>query len=157
MDISALSNTPAVSRVGKNTASSRRNNTRHSASEEGYSNAYQAADKNAGIWEELAKKFDVRNASFDELCDISSQLYLAGQISLFDHVILIFEPEESPQTVSYDICLTEADADGKRNWLREYEARVARDLKAGNTLGYKVNKNILSILERLQQSRKASE
>lgn len=157
MDIGTLYNTPAVSRVGKNTASSRRNNTKHSASKDGYSNAQQAAVRNTGIWEELAKKFDVRNASFDELCDVSSQLYLAGQISLFDHAILIFEPEESPHTVRPDICITAAGADGKRNWIREYEARAARDLKAGNMLGYKVNKNILSILERFQQVKKASE
>ncbi|MDI3481574.1 MAG: hypothetical protein PWQ97_1229 [Tepidanaerobacteraceae bacterium] len=102
------------------------------------------------IWEELAKEYDIRNASFDELCDISLKLYEAGEISLADHAILTFDPSKSPQKVKPNIFLTKTNIDGKRDWIAEYEARANMDLKIGNTVGYKNNQHILDILRRFQ-------
>ncbi|WP_422446525.1 hypothetical protein [Thermoanaerobacterium sp. DL9XJH110] len=103
----------------------------------------------SNIWEELAKEYDIRNASLEELCDISSKLYEAGEISLADHAILTFDPGKSPQKVRPNIFLTKASADGRRDWIAEYEARANMDLKIGNTPGYKNNRRILDILRRL--------
>jgi hypothetical protein len=103
----------------------------------------------SNIWEELAKEYDIRNASFQELCDISFKLYEAGEISFFDLGVLIFDPSKSPQKVRPNIFLTKASTGGRRDWIAEYEARANMDFKIGNTLGYKNNRRILDILRRL--------
>lgn len=113
-------------------------------------NTDQVDNNSEDIWQKLAKKYNIRNATFDELCDMSKKLYEAGQISLFHHAILTFNPSKSPQPIKPNRCLTGADDDGKRDWIAEYEARAAKDLKVGNMMGYMVNKDIIRILERLQ-------
>lgn len=110
----------------------------------------QETSNNSDVWGKLSKEYDIHNASFDELCDMSTRLYQAGQITLFDHAMLTFDPSKSPQPVKPNLCLTEAKVDGKRDWITEYEARAARDLQMGNMTGYGVNENIVGILDRLQ-------
>jgi len=102
------------------------------------------------IWGKLAKEHDIRNASIDELCDITLKLYKAGEISLFDHVLLSFDPSKSPQKIRFNIFLTEANADGKRDWIAEHEARANMHLKRGDMVGYKNRQRVLGILRRLQ-------
>ncbi len=148
MDIYTRYNTP-ITYIGTNTPLKKKNNVNFSTSVE-ENNIEHVANKNLEIWEELGKEYNIRKSSFDELCDMSIRLYQAGQISLFDHAILTFDPSKSPQPIKPNLCLTEANADDKRDWIAEYEARAARDLKMGNMMGYKVNKNILEILEHLQ-------
>ncbi len=107
------------------------------------------SSNNSSVWEELGNKFDIRNASFEELCDISMTLYKAGQISLLEHGILTFDPSKSPQPVKPNLCLTPANEDGRRNWIAEYEERINQDLKIGNIVGLNNNKKILEILKHL--------
>ncbi|WP_237738246.1 hypothetical protein [Caldicellulosiruptor sp. F32] len=66
-----------------------------------------------------------------------------------NHGILTFDPSESPQRIKPNIFLTQPDRDGRMDWIAEYEARVNRDLKIGNTTGYLNNMCILNILKQL--------
>lgn len=139
----------AITNIGTNITLNKKNNVNFCASIEAKKNIEHVDNKNSEIWEELRKEYDIRNSSFDELCDISKKLYQAGQISLFDHAMLTFDPSKSPQPIKPNLCLTEVNAEGKRDWIAEYEAKAARDLKISNMMGYRVNKNIVGILERL--------
>ncbi|AZT90457.1 hypothetical protein ELD05_07235 [Caldicellulosiruptor changbaiensis] len=106
-------------------------------------------NNSSDIWNELSSKYNIRNASFSDIKNISYQLYKAGQISLLNHGILTFDPSESPQRIKPNIFLTQPDRDGRMDWIAEYEARVNRDLKIGNTTGYLNNMCILNILKQL--------
>ncbi|WKV09285.2 hypothetical protein Q2T46_02160 [Thermoanaerobacterium sp. CMT5567-10] len=107
------------------------------------------ANNSSDIWKELSGKYNIRNASFSDIKNISYELYKAGQISLLDHGILTFDPNESTQKIKPNIFLTQSDSNGRIDWIAEYEARVNRDLKIGNITGYLNNKRILNILKRL--------
>jgi hypothetical protein len=104
----------------------------------------------SSVWEELKKKYDVNNASNDEISAISTTLYNSGQISLRDHATLTFDPSKSPQQINGTIYLTQANGN-KRNWITEYQARAEQSLKFGDTQSYIQNKHIEEILERLQR------
>lgn len=101
------------------------------------------------VWEKLSEKFNIGNASFNDIKYVSSELYKAGQISLLDHGILTFDPSESPQRIKPNIFLTQSDSNARMDWIAEYEARANRDLNIGNTTGYLNNKRILNILKQI--------
>lgn len=152
MDISIQDITPvaavtASTKMGFNKG----NNESYSSSIEERAAIEQAPGENADIWSELAAKYDIRNSSFNELCEVSARLYQAGQIYLFDYAMLTFDPDKSTQPVKPDIYITEANAGDKRDWIVEYEARAVKALKMNNKIGSKVIKNILKILERLKK------
>ncbi|WP_425803282.1 hypothetical protein ACHOLT_17565 [Desulfitobacterium sp. Sab5] len=112
----------------------------------------EAEDKlneSADIWKELSGRYDIQNASFSELCDISKKLYAAGQISFLDYGMIIFDPSQSSQPLHFDINVTSANRDGRRDWIAEFEARASAALKFGNTGGYTENRKIAEILSRL--------
>ena len=117
-------------------------------------NSYGISD----IWKELSDNFNVRNASFEEICEISFQLYQSGKISLGEHAILTFDWNKARAHMQQhlnipvvDLHLTPANFEGKRNWIAEYEARMNRDLQLNNLLGYEINKKITGILKRLEK------
>ncbi|NMA69078.1 MAG: hypothetical protein GX958_06645 [Desulfitobacterium sp.] len=101
------------------------------------------------IWGELSKKYNIRDASARELAEISTKLYNAGQIPLFDHAVLTFDPNLSPQSIRFNISMINFNPDGRKDWIVEYEERALRDLKNSNTTGYTQNKRIVEILKRL--------
>lgn len=148
MDIDIRNNT-SITYIRPNLTANTNNNVNKQTPMEENRDIGKKVNEKPEIWEELAKVYDIRNASFDELCDMSIKLYQSGQISLFDHAMLTFDPSKSPQPIKPNLCLTEANADGKRDWIVEYEARAARNLKMGDMTGYRVNNNVLKILERL--------
>lgn len=151
MDISTQYIKPIAAVSSTNKEFYERHNTDHSLSREELAAIEQTVGENANIWAELSEKYDIRNSSFNELCEISAKLYQAGQIYLFDHAMLTFDPNSLAHPAKAFKYLTTASSDGKRDWIAEHEARVKRDLENGNTIGYKVNKNVLTILERLQK------
>lgn len=106
-------------------------------------------DNSTGIWSELKDKYDIRNATFDELSNISSQLYKAGEISLLDHAIITFNPSKSKLAVKPNINATQGTQDGRRDWIVEFQSRAYRELKNNNLQGYIQNKRISGILSRL--------
>ena len=52
----------------------------------------------AGIWREVARNIDVREANPREIISLSSQLFEAGVISYDDHMDLSFQPEVNPDS-----------------------------------------------------------
>jgi len=108
------------------------------------------------VWEDLSQEYDITNATYDELQNISKKLYDAKQISLLEHGILTFNPTKSPQwdTITKGFSnpkwfLTDANSSGKRNWIEEYGARIKRDKKIGNFVGLKHKQKVLKVLKRL--------
>lgn len=69
-------------------------------------------DPSVDIWTQLGSRYDIHNATFDELCEISHELYANGEISLLDHGMLTIVPkimaQESRQGDT-GIYLTSAD------------------------------------------------
>lgn len=118
--------------------------------EDGHVEIRDARDANpSDIWKKLAEKYDVRNASFDEIKEISRQLYNEGQITGFECAMLTFDPSESPQALNSNIFLTQVDADDRRDWIAEYETRLSRDMGVGDQQSYKINQRTLEILKSL--------
>lgn len=114
--------------------------------------------KSVNIWTQLTDKYDIRHASFDELCELSTSLYDAGEISLFDHAMFTFDWKRAaadlaktfPDAVS-DLNLTPADAAGNRDWIAEFEARAKRDFRTNNIRGYVENQKLSKILRQLSR------
>lgn len=104
------------------------------------------------------KELDVRNATFEEVIDMSNALYEAGKISLKEHAVLTFDYGRAANNlkryapgyipVGFDMYETVSDPHGRRDWIAEFKARAARDLKFGNLVGHQSNMKILEILER---------
>ncbi|GGB58513.1 hypothetical protein GCM10011409_39970 [Lentibacillus populi] len=57
----------------------------------------------SNIWEELSKKYDVTNATFDELKEISMSLYEYGEISFKGHAILTFDFDRGAESLKEEI------------------------------------------------------
>lgn len=111
------------------------------------------------IYEELASKYNVRSATFEELTQISEALYNAGMISLGEHGILTFDYERATNAIkrhaptpvlsNFSMYETKANNNHARDWITEYEARIAKDFKYGNLIGYQTNTKILNILQQI--------
>lgn len=122
----------------------------------------QKNSKSSDIWAELVEKYDVRNATFEEISEATYKLYEAGEVSFQDLTVLTFDWNRAAKylrqnvknatvPIRSDLNLTSANAEGKRDWIAEYKARVKRDLDIGNLLGYANNQSALKILNRLDE------
>lgn len=108
------------------------------------------------IWQDLGQRYNVRNATFPELCAISLELYSTGNISLIDHAMMTFNFEKAaldlrqtqPQALS-DFNLTPVDDYGKRDWIKEFELRANRDFKQNNMKSYIQNQKLAQILRQI--------
>ncbi|AOT72897.1 hypothetical protein [Geosporobacter ferrireducens] len=135
--------------TGRKIALNKHNNVKEFSLTEDEKTKKQPDNMNRDAWKELAEKYNIRNASFDELSEISTTLYQSGEISLFEHALLTFDPSKSLQSIKPNLCLTKANSEEKRDWITEYTTRAERDLKMGNMKGYTNNKQIQKILEHL--------
>ena len=112
------------------------------------------------IWAELGGRYDIRHATFDELCEVADKLYSAGQISLLDHAMITFDwkraaddlRKDHPDVVA-DFNITPADAEGRRDWIAEFEARAKRVFSQGNDGGYVHNQKLVEILLRISREK----
>ncbi|GKV66484.1 MULTISPECIES: hypothetical protein [unclassified Sporosarcina] len=52
---------------------------------------YAEPEDSAALYRELAGKYDVRQATFGEIIELSNALYEAGEISLKEHAVLTFD------------------------------------------------------------------
>ncbi|MFJ7730276.1 hypothetical protein ACIQXF_00140 [Lysinibacillus sp. NPDC097231] len=115
----------------------------------------------SAVYKELSDKYDVRNATFGEIVEISNALYKAGEISLTEHAVLTFDYEKSTNIlkrhapgyipVDFDMYETIANSNGQRDWIAEFGARAQKNFKYGNLIGYQRNTKVLEILERLSR------
>ncbi|MFF5996017.1 hypothetical protein AAGS61_14885 [Lysinibacillus sp. KU-BSD001] len=113
------------------------------------------------IYEELSSKYDVRNATFEQIVDISHALYEAGELSFLEVSILTFDYGRATESIkvaakgsvssSFDMYETKANAMGQRDWIAEFEARATKDLQYGHLIGHSHKKKILHILQQLDR------
>lgn len=118
-------------------------------------------EKNTDILEEISRNYDVRNATFEEICEIARKLNDAGLISDMELGLIVLDcnrllEQIRPYVKGYlvsDLNLTPANSEGRRDWIAEFEARKDLDFRINNLLGYKSNKNIYTILKKLDDVR----
>lgn len=110
------------------------------------------------VYEELSGKYDVRNATFEEVVEISNVLYGAGEISLAEHALITFDYERATNYLkrnapgvpaNFNMYETSADSNGRRDWIAEFGARASSHFKYGNLVGYQTNSKVLAILQKL--------
>ncbi|MEK5038493.1 hypothetical protein [Sporosarcina sp. FSL K6-3457] len=110
------------------------------------------------VYEELSGKYDVRNATFDEIVAISNTLYEAGEISLKEHALITFDYERATNYLkrnapgvpaNFNMYETAANGIGQRDWIAEFGARASSNFKYGNLVGYQTNSKVLAILQKL--------
>ncbi|NLE00642.1 MAG: hypothetical protein GX640_12290 [Fibrobacter sp.] len=104
--------------------------------------------KNSNIWNELSEKYDVCNASFEQLCELSCTLFRAGEISLIEHAIITFYPVNSIQRSEYN---SPDSSSSGINWISVFKARLTKELVSGNTAGYRNTGTIIKIIEQLKR------
>lgn len=112
------------------------------------------------IYDDIANKYDVRNATFEELKEIAQELYGAGAITGKDVATLTFDYNRATQYIQQAVGLvssnfslyeTNEDIAGRRDWIAEYEARAAKDRQYGNLIGNANKNKIISILQLLER------
>ena len=119
------------------------------------------ADSDGAIFEELASKYDIRNATFEEVKEIGHALYEAGEMTVKQLMMLTFDYDRATQSIkmatngqaspNFTMYETAANADGKRDWIAEFTARAAKDRQYGNLVGYANKNEIISILQLLKK------
>ena len=97
------------------------------------------------IGRDLGKKVDVRNATFEEMCEVAKALYEAGEISGMTYSVMTLDTTKHSSIGS--VFLT-PEIGGKRDWIAEYTARAS--ITIGHMESYTMNQNILNILFRLE-------
>ncbi|WP_153723321.1 hypothetical protein [Sporosarcina cascadiensis] len=122
---------------------------------------YTEPEDSAALYKGLSEKYDVRQATFGEIVEMSNALYEAGEISLKEHAVLTFDYDraannlkrQAPGYVPVDFTMFEtvAASNGQRDWISEFGARAAKDFKFGNLAGFQSHTKMLDILERLSR------
>lgn len=141
MDISPVSTAAAQAAAWTNTADSRA----RAARAEG-STAPAAADP----WRKAGQTCNVRHMTLQDMDDVTMDLYEAGSITLFDRALLTFDPDRFAAADGGTGWLTPADSAGNRDWVAEWEARLAQDEKLGEAQNAANDRRILDILHRLE-------
>lgn len=112
----------------------------------------------SNLYKELSSRYDVRNATFEEVVEISNALYKAGEITFKEHALITFDygratnylKRNAPGVPSnFNMYETSADSNGRRDWIAEFGARASKNFKYGNLIGYQSNKKVLDIFENL--------
>ena len=125
------------------------------------------AEPTSNVYEELTKKYNVRNATFDEIVQIANALYEAGEISGKEVSMMTFDSERAKRDlihnaghilrangmqISPDFSLYETSANefGQRDWIAEFEARASKSFKYGDLISYQNNTKIVSVLQKIE-------
>ena len=113
----------------------------------------------SNIWGELSKKYDVRNATFDDICKIADELYNAGQIPLLEKAIMTFDKDRDLRDMKAEhikgvtastLYLTPTNSNGRRDWIAEYEAKLKQSYTSSKpSTSRLIYQDILQILKRL--------
>ena len=105
-------------------------------------------EKKSSIWE----NFNPRSAKFSELCERSTKLYEQGEISLFHHALLTFDPTSLNDHIknlpgSNDIRFNKTD---KVDWINDFEEKAKKCLEYGDMMSYKNNMDVVDILKKFK-------
>lgn len=111
------------------------------------------------VWETLARKYNVRNMTFKDIVAIANSLYEANEISLKEVATMTFDYEKATEYIrqavsvspNYNLFETNANMDGSRDWIKEFEARANKNFRLGNLLGFDSNMKIVSILKKIER------
>ncbi len=141
MNISPLGTNAAQAAAWPDTAESRARAARTEASP-----APAAADP----WREAGQSCNVRHMTLQDMDDVTMDLYESGSISLFDRALLTFDPDRLAAADGGTGWLTPADSQGNRDWVAEWEARLAQDETLGEAQNAANDQRILDILHRLE-------
>lgn len=114
----------------------------------------EAADKGSknlqDIWKELGKAHNVTNMSLESLRTVSLTLHNNDKVTIEEHTVMNFSFTQDQADDKQGMFRTEADEDGKRDWIAEFKARLEEHQAQNNEQAAAMDKRILSILERLQ-------
>lgn len=115
----------------------------------------------SAIYKGLSDKYDVRNATFGEIIEISNALYDTGEISLKEHAVLTFDYDRATNNLKrhapgyipadFNMYETSANSNGQRDWISEFEVRAKKDIKYGNLIAHANKSKILNILYQLEK------
>jgi hypothetical protein len=90
--------------------------------------------------------------SGDELRGLAHDLYNAGAIGLSDSRLLSLEPATyASDWPGWSVFETPGESDGRRDWIREIQARILRGSADPGYVAYQ--QALLSFLERVQAAR----
>lgn len=98
------------------------------------------------VWHQLGKAVDVRALTQDEMAKVAWMLYDNGAIGLEDQTLLTGDGASSGQSG----LLTAADAQGRVDWVAEFQARLAQHRSQGDEQGVAQDQRALDVLARLQ-------
>lgn len=113
------------------------------------------------IYSDLATKYDVRNATFEEFSEIANALYEAGEITFLQSSLMRFDYDRATRELKselgnkaapdFSLYETRSDSTGRRDWISEWEARLSKDMKY-DVMGFHHTKGILTALKRLENN-----
>lgn len=113
----------------------------------------------SNVWSELSEKYNVRNATFDDIKEISSRLYEAGEISFRDHSILTFDYDRAVNYLKAHfhgkttIDVSTNNQNKAKDWIAEFENRTQKSRQFGDLISYQGNMNVLNILHQLDHTK----
>ena len=91
-------------------------------------------NKKSDIWEKLGSKYDVRNATFDEVCEIFHELYEAKEISISELAMSTLDLSRLPNLK--DTSPIARLYRGKSDWINAFEGKAREQLSYGNMTAY---------------------
>lgn len=119
---------------------------------------------NENVWEEVSQKYDVRNATFEEMAEMAFTLHQAGAISVKEVALLTFDLDRATDSIkkaarqlsmpvapNFSMYETTADEFGRRDWIAEFNGQAKKQLKLGNLIGHASRTKIVNILEQLEK------
>ncbi|HXN48178.1 MAG TPA: hypothetical protein VN893_16140 [Bryobacteraceae bacterium] len=110
----------------------------------------------SSIWQRVAMKHDVRRMSRDGLRDLAYDLYAAGAIGSSDYRLLLLDPVTyASDWPGWSVLETPEESDGRRDWIREIQARIARGSADSGYVAYQ--QSLLALLQRVEAAHPATE
>ncbi|MBS4539567.1 hypothetical protein GOQ27_13920 [Clostridium sp. D2Q-11] len=91
-------------------------------------------DKNDDIWKRLGEKYDVTNATFEEICEIGKELYKAKEITLLELGHLTLDLSRLPGVKENSFIYQFYK--GRKNWIEAFKDRAKNQLSFGNMSAY---------------------
>lgn len=95
--------------------------------------------------------YNIRNATYEEFCEIVLKLADEGVISRDDASIMMFDPSQSPVASHrmFRVCVTPVNQEGRRDWIAEFEARAKQNMEFGHMGFYNRYRRIAQTLRSL--------
>ncbi len=113
-------------------------------------NAENAPKNLQDIWKELGKANSVTSMSLESLRTVSLTLHNNDKITIEEHTMMSFSFTQNEKENEQGIFRTDADENGKRDWIAEFKARLEEHQAQNDEQAAAMDKRILGILERLQ-------